>query len=178
MIAPVLNFINSNSETVINSWYEILADLCRHPEFVDQFSRLERLDLLLGRAIKNASVDVNWSLMSFLNTIATHDLVKQAIITVPNVKPFVHQLGIYCSKGYADLDSALLVYLGKSPEESAAMRHNKDYEKAYGMMVREVFNNQGVMAALAASLKHKDPGTVYATMQALEGMVEVFVPTR
>ena len=116
--------------------------------------------------------------MSFLNTIATHDLVKQAIITVPNVKPFVHQLGIYCSKGYADLDSALLVYLGKSPEESAAMRHNKDYEKAYGMMVREVFNNSGVMAALAASLKHKDPGTVYATMQALEGMVEVFVPTR
>ena len=44
IIAPILNFVNSSSSTVINSWYQILADLCRHEEFMESFSQLERLD--------------------------------------------------------------------------------------------------------------------------------------
>jgi len=35
IIAPILNFVNSSSSAVINSWYQILGDLCRHPEFME-----------------------------------------------------------------------------------------------------------------------------------------------
>jgi len=34
IIAPILNFVNSSSSAVINSWYQILGHLCRHEEFM------------------------------------------------------------------------------------------------------------------------------------------------
>ena len=90
----------------------------------------------------------------------------------------MHQLGLYFSREYADPETSLSVYFGKATQEAATRRHNQDYAKAYGMMIREASNNLGVLKALAGTFKGKEPSVVYASMQALDGMLKYYVPTR
>ena len=66
VITPILNLVNSGDSQIVNDWFRILSDLCQDADFLEQYARLENLELLLFRMLSNSTKETNTQLLNFL----------------------------------------------------------------------------------------------------------------
>ena len=85
VLAPILNLINAGNDNISNDWFDITADLCQMDEFISQYLNLENLDLLMGRALLNTSLNVIPRLYTFMLKITKNPEVSKKFVTKTNV---------------------------------------------------------------------------------------------
>ena len=51
VVAPILNLINIGNLSVVNSWFDVLTNLCKLDDFLKHYTTLENLELMLYRTL-------------------------------------------------------------------------------------------------------------------------------